>query len=988
MFVVVGVVRVLQVRLLGPIRLQVDGAAVQVSSGRLLTVLTRLALAAGKSVSAAELVADVWGEDAPLSVANSLQVTISSLRKLVGHQSIVTSGRTYSLAQDAMVDVAAFRAEVRSGLAALQADDVIAASAWLARALGRWAGTPFLGLEGAAFLETERNSLVDIYLAAVEAHASIRIRRGEAASVVTEMWQLIDEHPYHEGLRAELVLALAVSGRQVDALAAYEQARATLAETFGIDPGRQLRSAHEAVLRGELPAQLTATRSGLRLGLTSVPGRLIGREREMSTLTALCADPTIRLVTMVGVGGVGKTRLAQELVLRAPGDATYVSLLPAQDSRDVAGTICESLGVSLGGRPAEDAAVTGLANHPAELLLVLDNFEHVLPAAELVDSLLRNVPGLTVAVTSRSPLGLDAEQRLTVKPLPTVADADELSIAGTLLLDRIRRVDADFQPTGDEVRLAGVIASLCEGLPLAIEIAAARAAVLDLTELHQLLEQPLSALVSPSGGPGRWSSVRASIQWSIDALNPQTARILAATTVFRGGFTVAALAAVTGLDRSDAGEHVHRLIDHSLLRADSSSSRRRFDVLQVIREVATDRLTEAEQSELRDRHVQYFRSFLGPQPNFRAFPNTQSEFEMIAAERPNLRAAVRHAATMNTELLADLVVSLSGPWCALGMADEMRGWLDLTLARPDLADGRRVDALMGLVRSGMQAGGALTDRILAQVWAMPAATSDPHRKQWLTCWTASNGIFNGKLEDAAHLLEESQDEADQVQDPVLLCQRMVLIGVGQLLTEKIDDAIESFTKAWDLAIANEFDRSALICGQNLSEALLTRGSAAEAADVSSRLITMIHRDDRYNRSAALSNLGAALVLLGRDEEATDALRSALLLSVNAGWTYAGFDILLRLAAATAHADPDDDRPSFLLGLWAAGLEALDVTVEPFPSSIVEKFLGAHRDAPASSRQGRARAKGRARVGSVGAARAFDVTAAEELGISASAAAAG
>ena len=258
----------LELRLLGEMQVRLDGAEVSVASGRQRLLLARLALAEGRFVPASQLIDEIWEDRPPGSATNALQVYISGLRKLLGPAAVRTSGRAYALDDAAAVDVMRFREEVSAGLRAAGA---AAASDWLDRGLSRWAGLPCTDLDEVGFVSTARTGLIDLYLSAVEVRAALRIGQGAAAQVLPELRALAREHPFREGIHAQLILALAASGRQVEALAVFDNVRDQLAEEFGVDPGQALRGAQTAVLRSDLPVYLPVAADQSALGCPAQP---------------------------------------------------------------------------------------------------------------------------------------------------------------------------------------------------------------------------------------------------------------------------------------------------------------------------------------------------------------------------------------------------------------------------------------------------------------------------------------------------------------------------------------------------------------------------------------------------------------------------------------------------------------------------------------------------------------------------------------------
>lgn len=581
----------LELRLLGPVGASVDGSAVRLGTPRQRALLARLGLAEGEPVRVHQLLGDLWGDEPPRSAHNAVQVLISGLRAVLGRDAVVTGQQAYGLAGNAVVDATLFRSGVRRGLAASASGDAAGALRILEEVLMLWRGTPLDGCEELPFVETERAVLEDLYLAAAERHAAARLDLGDPTGAAADLTMLVREHPHHEGLLAALVLALGASGRQVDALAVYDRARHELIEQYGVEPGAQLRAAQERVLHGDLPARHRSRPAPLRLGLPDLPPPLLGREAEAAALEACVADPAARLVTVLGLPGVGKTRLASGLVEAHPDRAALAPLRGLERADQVSPTIADRLGIDCGGANPTEVLLERFSRDERPLMLVLDDVEHVEGIGRVVQRMLREVPGLTVVATSRVPLRLPAEYLLRLEGLAVRGDDGRHGPAVTLLLDRIRRLDVGVRLTDDEVEDAIGVAELCGGVPLALELAALRAAVLGLGEVRRRLAWSLEVLTGPHAD-GRSASMADALLAVMAALRPGTARTLTALTALTEPFPFDAVPPAAGLDAQEAAEHVEELLDHGLLVRRPAEGRRCFALAPIVRRLLAPALRE------------------------------------------------------------------------------------------------------------------------------------------------------------------------------------------------------------------------------------------------------------------------------------------------------------------------------------------------------------------------------------------------------------
>lgn len=625
-----------RIAVLGPLAMwAADGTPLDVRGVRLRGLLARLALSAGRPVSVETLVDGLWGSEAPS--ANALQSLVSRLRAgLPATESSVSvqsgpAGYTLTMGADC-VDALQFEDLVRRGRGLIGSDPE-KAHALLTQAEKLWRGDALADLRDLPFASVEADRLSELRLAAAEDLAEAAVRCGHARDRITELERLAVAHPLRERVHELLIRALYADGRQAEALAAYERVRATLADELGADPGTRLRELHVAVLRGDsvdpvatdgvVPATTAAApHSNLRAPMTS----FVGRREDVAELERLLNNGT-RLVTMVGPGGAGKTRLATEtgrsLVAQSGDGIWFVELAPLGDAAEVAPAVLSALGATeyidtpqsaLGTPrrlPASRAATERLVDVIADrrVLLVLDNCEHLVQeVAALVDSLLAACPRLRVLTTSREPLSIPGELLHPVGPLglPPEDAVDDEYPAIQLFVDRARAVRPDFALI-DANR--GAVAEICrrlDGMPLAIELAAARLRALTPELIVERLADRFRLLTSGSRTAlPRHQTLRAVVEWSWELLDPDEQAVARRLSLFSGGATLEAAEQVC----SDRNLPPHAilgvlasLVDKSLVEAAAGERSVRYRMLETVRAYGAEQLELAGERE-RFRHA-------------------------------------------------------------------------------------------------------------------------------------------------------------------------------------------------------------------------------------------------------------------------------------------------------------------------------------------------------------------------------------------------
>jgi predicted ATPase/DNA-binding SARP family transcriptional activator len=604
--------------MLGPFEVRTgDGVFAEVTGARLRALLIALALEPGHVVPKATLVDWIWGERPPSGAANALQRLVSRLRKALpeGLVEAQTDGYRLTLEPDA---VDAVRFEHLVGQARNEEDSRRVRLLREALALWRGAAMQDVGLPDSAAFDAAVTRLEGLRLTAMEDRFDAEISLGHGAELVTELTDLVAAHPLRERLVAALMRALVATGRDTEALLVYQRTREALADALGVDPSPELSALHVALLRGELGWREENRKTNLRAELTS----FVGRKDDVAAVRELIAEH--RLTTLIGPGGAGKTRLATETARTLLGDlpdgAWLVELAAIGASGDVAQSTLAALGVRdalLGGAPnAEPMDRLIAAIRDRETLLILDDCDHVIEsAASFAHRVLGECQRLRILATSREPLGITGEALWQVEPLALPAeDADpgeiESSQAVQLLQDRAGAVRKDL---ATDARTLSNMARVCralDGIPLAIELAAARLRTMSLDQLTSRLDDRFRLLTGGSRTAlPRHRTLRAVVDWSWELLTGAERMVLRRLAVFSGGASLDAAEQVCGgdsVERREVLELLTALTEKSLLLTEGDSAPR-YRMLDTIKEYAADRLAEAGESDLaRHAHLAYF----------------------------------------------------------------------------------------------------------------------------------------------------------------------------------------------------------------------------------------------------------------------------------------------------------------------------------------------------------------------------------------------
>ncbi|HET8659100.1 MAG TPA: BTAD domain-containing putative transcriptional regulator [Micromonosporaceae bacterium] len=738
------------VRLLGPVELTGDRGAVPLGGPRLRTLLGLLALRAPQVVSRDALIDGIWDCAPPGNAAKTLRAHVAYLRRGLASAGIrglvATRSPGYRLAVPAgCVDAHRFETGVGAARTASACGALDATVEHLRSALELWRGDVLADCATGEWARAEAARLREVRLYATEELLSAELALGRHARAAAELECLVGRHPLRERLWELLIVALDRTGRQADALHAYRRARDRLVEELGVQPGSALRRLQAAILSGDQevieaattavlprpPVGTAATATGggqpAACAAPSAPqpapatvpapvNSIIGRDTQIAQLRELLA--TRRLVTLTGVGGCGKTRLAVAVAEAVAGryadGVRFVDLTPVADREQLLGAVSAAFGV-----PAEPTAgPQSLAPvlQPRQCLLVLDNCEHLVPACRwLVEPLLRWCPTLRVLATSREMLGVRGETTWPVPPLATPPHPPDRGLAGGALAEVCRydavRLFLDRATAGavrdltdsDAPAIAAVCARL-DGLPLAIELAAARTSVLTVTEIAERLHDP--ALLLAGGCPDRphHQTLDATVAWSYRLLDEPMRARLRRLSAFAGGFTLAAAeavwpqrrgaaavdvpggaAAVEVLGGAAAVEVLGDLVAKSLVVMERGPTGARYRMLETLRRWTAERLAEHpdEERDTRRRHAGYYLSLAEEADRRLRGPEVGAWLERLAVEHANLQAALAWHAHDGADPVAALRlgVALAG-YCRLrGRYGEGRRWLDDALDR-------------------------------------------------------------------------------------------------------------------------------------------------------------------------------------------------------------------------------------------------------------------------------------------------------------------
>lgn len=877
--------------MLGPVRVLVDGAPVALPSSRQRVLLACLALAPGRPVPASRLIDALWPTDVPSNATGNLHSYVSRLRKVVGHGTLLHESGGYRLDVDpADVDIGAAKALVDRARS-IERDDPAGAAALLGDALGVWRGDPLADLpERLAFapdvahLDAWRRQLT-------EDRATLQLAAGDAAAAIPDLERTVAADPLRERAVELLMRALHDAGRTSDALAAASSYRRRLVEETGLDPGPDLQALERRILTDDpdlrsTPRGTTPAPPGSSHRFVHAPADLfVGRSADLRRVRD--AVSRHRLVTVVGPGGIGKTRLVREL-LAAIGDGpghpvadavtVVVELAPVAAGGDVAATAAAALGLASAPTGTIAALVDRLSDGP--FLVVLDNCEHVRAGvADLAATLLARCPRLRLLTTSRRRLDVAGERVVRLAPLSIEAQVE-------LFCDRAAMLRADFDDSPDARRVVAEICRQLDGLPLAVELAAQREPVFGLRQLRDGLAAGLGVL-DPVGGRGRSAGITPTAEWSYRLLDESVRVLFDRLAVCADGFPLDALVHFSP-DGGPPGALFAELVDASMVLADHGAEPPRYRILEPIRQMGERHLDDTGRRAAERAHTMWMREHM--EAARRAQDQRSPDVgRLLRRERANLRQALRRC----VERAAWHDAAALGIDTAVCVVDhplldllEQLVQLEGVAARDDVADDARARCLAA-------AGTAQWLRGRADVGvAHCSAAAELLPDAWAPVLLRSMGrVFLGDVDGVADDARRLLDHADA---PTWVRATAVCLAA----------LVDEFSGDHDAAIDWLTEHAALLEVAGTTDGFIsyTRGELMAAEDPSGALGAFEHAlvlcrasGVQYDGRVAQVGRAGVLVRLGRDDVAIPACVDALIDLRDAGM-WPQIWMVLRLAA--------------------------------------------------------------------------------------------
>jgi predicted ATPase/DNA-binding SARP family transcriptional activator len=839
------------------------------------SVLALLLLEAGRVVPSERLVDELWHGRPPTGAVKTLRSYVSRLRTLLeSDAALISRGGGYVLElEQAHLDAARFELLVEQGQAALARGAARVAADRFREGLALWHGRALAEVLDIASLALESRRLEELRLTAVEGRIEAELGLGLHAQLVGELETLVAEHPLHERFWRQLVLALYRCERQADALATYRRARDLLAGELGLEPSEELRRLEQAVLRQDVPA---VARHPGRHNLPAQLTTFVGRKHELAELERLLVEA--RLLTLTGVGGVGKTRLAIELAARlvesVPDGVWFVDLSGIADAALVPQQIAQVLGLQ---KSPNLPLVDLLCNHVRknDLLLLLDNCEHLLPAcAELVETLLRGAPTLRILATGREAVGVAGEVEYALMPLAVPsADADPKESSGVAAVRLfLERSSATHNVPATPTALA-TVARICrdlDGIPLAIELAAARTRTLSVDEIAAHLDDRFGFLKYwRRVAVPRHQTLEATMDWSYELLSEAEREVLRRLSVFAGGFTLQAAAAVcVGGDESNALDLVGRLVERSLVAADLREGETRYRLLETVRQYAAERLAEAgEVEETRRAHALAFLSLAEE-----AAPTGES-LGRLALEQDNLRAALAWSLSTGEEIGPRLALACSRLWYVREQDEESLRWLERALEAHPERDGLRAE-LLGLLGTFVHEAGDVqrAGALLSEGLTLARSESNRTLEARLRVRYGNVRLHLGDLEWAEVLRECEQAAVVLESDGDLSGLADAWVSIGKARSWIGDDSDQdAFQRAGSYARQSGNRRAELVALEYLAMSFLDLRVPTDVSIEREEQLLVAAAGDRYTEEVIQGPLSWLYGFAGRFTEARQAI---------------------------------------------------------------------------------------------------------------------
>jgi predicted ATPase/DNA-binding SARP family transcriptional activator len=892
----------MHLQLLGPFEMVVDSGPVRLAGRGERALVTVLGLSPGRVVADTTLIDQLWSDgDQPVDPVNALQTRVSKVRRALtaagGGQLLSRRGAGYILDVDpACVDVHRFTALIDRARRAGAADEAIRL---YDAALAEWRAEPFVDFAGELWAAVETTRLVELRLAAIAERAERMLTLGRYEEVVADLEPVVAGAPTRERLVGQLMTGLFNAGRQADALEVYARTQQVLADELGLDPSRELRGLMEQILRQDTAitpvaaSPSTARRAepkvpasgNLPLRLTSFVGRNDDLDRVLMALRGA------RLVTLAGPGGAGKTSLGVEAARRAgPGFADgvwLVRLAPVTEPEMLIHAFADGLGLSIEGgtvahRP-RDVLVSRLTGRDA--LIVLDNCEHLIePVAALVQTILERCPKVRILATSREALAVPGEVQLAVAPLPVPSEQSPSERvpefpAARLFLDRAAAVRPDLTLDGPALDAVAVICRRLDGIPLALELAAARLAGLQPLELADRVRDRFAVLTSGDRtAEARQRTLRSAVDWSHDLLTQQERVLFRRLAVFRGGWTLTAAETVvadTELPVERVMELLERLVRQSLVVADRSGGHTRYRMLETLRQYATGKLGDAGETAAMDAaHAAFFLA-VGERAETGLRGSSQAQWlTQLRTEHANLRAAMSWLVVTDGQVdQAQRLAGSLGLYWHLGRHLEGREVLRRVMALPGGSSHSRARALQAVSLVERPRGCIVHPSAQCAAAARESLTvfrqdGDRGRAAFSELLLAVEGVSGGAHADADTALQRADNEFAELGDDwgraVAAFVRMETLTYHADLASVRAAAADATTRF--RALKDGWGLSAVL--YHFGWALTRFGVPGDAVPVLQEAIDVANEAGVYNTAQwATADLGLALLALGRVDEA-------------------------------------------------------------------------------------------------------------------------
>ncbi len=829
--------------------------------GHEATLLSILVARRAEAVPTEALIEGLW-DDPPKTARQALHLYVARLRGRLPTGAVVTVGATYRLTlSDDRIDAAVFERDVKSAIESSSNGDHSRASAALRAALDMWIEPPYGTAGDCEALKVESERLREIAHTGEDA-LSLALLRSGADPDVDRLRQLVERQPFREHRWAYLMIGLYRSGRQRESLQAYQELRTTLVEELGVEPNPQLKALNDRILNQDPSLLAPSNRRAPDVpALPADPTRFVGRQHDLARVIELCA--TSRLVVISGSGGVGKSRLAltaaRSLVSGFPDGVVLVPLSPLERGADVEDAIAGALGS--GARPGIsifESIVRSLEG--TGTLLLLDNAEQVVRSvADVVERLLARCPGVSILVTSQHPLDVSSEVIWALNPFPVPHDDRGPNDAIDLFTEAALRVAPDTQ-LDDQVRTVfGAICRKLDGLPLALELAASRLASLTPDELLSTLDRPLTALHSPRNAPQpHHRTLEALVEWSYELLSDDERFALHMVSLFPGGCSLDALAAVADLDRAAAADVLDRLNRKSLLTPIPTPAGRRFGLLGAVMAYVGQRHDHIDDLDAALRRRMAWALDLARREGPLVYIDTERALAALESDGANLRASIRWS-TAHGHLQESLRTghSLLWFWTFGGHLDDGRETFSSVLDQVgDLPSHERARALHGCgVIAAFDTDYDRAYSALGEAAGLFASLDDRSNLAWTRFWTGrtiSAQVFAGQAGiDRLHDADVAYHEADAIfsdrDDPVGLTFTRMFQGWNSLMLGEPTRAHEILVGALSVAEAIDATQPTGMLNGMLAAVLAHTGDLVEADQRALRSVALLNQvGDKMN----------------------------------------------------------------------------------------------------------------------------------------------